>query len=448
MSEEKLTVADLLARRQKEGATSEEPRRRRRRSLEEGGVSVQELTGSIPRVKAGEPRRGAHALSNSDDDQTRPEDLRADDADVAAADKTAPAAEVETDAPDVADTSAQGESVEVSPGESETAEAETAETVEATETSSEHAAESDDQNLAESNSVAATESVEEAAAPAQATETPAPEQQPAATAQPVPPAQAPTRLMPPMAVPLEPRPVMVNSKRSEITYTFTDLRDVTDDSRIVGTPGPMARAALTGSNSYDDRPTATIPVITDDIVAENTQHAESTESVGRTVSQPEQTDEFPAVPDDAAAAVETRSAHAGEAFDSEDGVAGRQVTEEAVGSAPEDVVKPNADSGAVADEAQDIDRDVAYAEDNSLSVPLLLVQVLVGLIAGAMVFLGFTMAWSSLPRVVVVIMAVVVTVLLVVLANYVRRKKDRLTPILAGAVGLALTFGPWLLFKL
>ena len=80
MSEEKLTVAELLARRQKEGAPSEPPRRRRRRSLEEGGVSVQELTGSIPRVKADEPRRGAHALSNADDDQTTTSDLLADEA--------------------------------------------------------------------------------------------------------------------------------------------------------------------------------------------------------------------------------------------------------------------------------------------------------------------------------------------------------------------------------
>lgn len=80
MSEEKLTVAELLARRQKEGAPSEPPRRRRRRSLEEGGVSVQELTGSIPRVKAGEPRRGAHALSNADDGQTTTSDLLADEA--------------------------------------------------------------------------------------------------------------------------------------------------------------------------------------------------------------------------------------------------------------------------------------------------------------------------------------------------------------------------------
>lgn len=52
MSEEKLTVAELMARAAKEGRTSDAPRsRRRRRSLEEGGVSVAELTGSIPTVK-------------------------------------------------------------------------------------------------------------------------------------------------------------------------------------------------------------------------------------------------------------------------------------------------------------------------------------------------------------------------------------------------------------
>ena len=51
MSEEKLTVAELMARAAKEGHTSDTPRRRRRRSLEDGGVSVAELTGSIPAVK-------------------------------------------------------------------------------------------------------------------------------------------------------------------------------------------------------------------------------------------------------------------------------------------------------------------------------------------------------------------------------------------------------------
>ena len=52
MSEKQLTVAELLARsgRDKKDKDTETPRRRRR-SLDEGGISVAELTGSIPAVK-------------------------------------------------------------------------------------------------------------------------------------------------------------------------------------------------------------------------------------------------------------------------------------------------------------------------------------------------------------------------------------------------------------
>lgn len=77
MAEEKqLTVAELLARNAKEregraekrasaketeGAEAKEaPRRRRRRSLDEGGVSVAELTGSIKRVESA-PARSRHS---------------------------------------------------------------------------------------------------------------------------------------------------------------------------------------------------------------------------------------------------------------------------------------------------------------------------------------------------------------------------------------------------
>lgn len=48
---EKLTVAELLARNAREGGRVSADRPRRRRSLEDGGVSVSELTGSIPVVK-------------------------------------------------------------------------------------------------------------------------------------------------------------------------------------------------------------------------------------------------------------------------------------------------------------------------------------------------------------------------------------------------------------
>lgn len=56
--EKQLTVAELLARNRQGGeaaasaGTGEQPKRRRRRSLEDGGVSVAELTGSFKAVKA------------------------------------------------------------------------------------------------------------------------------------------------------------------------------------------------------------------------------------------------------------------------------------------------------------------------------------------------------------------------------------------------------------
>lgn len=65
MSDRQLTVAELLARAGKTGESQETPRRRRRRSLEEGGISVAELTGSIPRVKE-KPADSRHSDSPID----------------------------------------------------------------------------------------------------------------------------------------------------------------------------------------------------------------------------------------------------------------------------------------------------------------------------------------------------------------------------------------------
>lgn len=64
MSEEQLTVAELLARSGKSSSGSGS-RRRRRRSLEEGGISVAEFTGSIPRVTE-KPEDARHTTSPID----------------------------------------------------------------------------------------------------------------------------------------------------------------------------------------------------------------------------------------------------------------------------------------------------------------------------------------------------------------------------------------------
>jgi len=95
VSEEgKLSVADLLARQGGEQTTS---RPRRRRSLEEGGVSVAELTGNLPVVDSvpEQPRHTSVPLDVEPEEaaQAQPED--ADKADEAAAkpDKPTPAAD-------------------------------------------------------------------------------------------------------------------------------------------------------------------------------------------------------------------------------------------------------------------------------------------------------------------------------------------------------------------
>ncbi len=60
MSDKQLTVAELLARSGGSDDSSKTPRRRRRRSLEEGGISVAELTGNIPKV-ASKPAESRHS---------------------------------------------------------------------------------------------------------------------------------------------------------------------------------------------------------------------------------------------------------------------------------------------------------------------------------------------------------------------------------------------------
>lgn len=65
---EKLTVAELLARNAKAGGKNASDRPRRRRNLDEGGISVSELTGSIPVVRVdGDEAQG----SGSSGDATR-----------------------------------------------------------------------------------------------------------------------------------------------------------------------------------------------------------------------------------------------------------------------------------------------------------------------------------------------------------------------------------------
>ena len=85
MSDKQLTVAELMARAAQEGNSPRESRPRRRRSLDEGGVSVAELTGSIPRVNK-KPAESKHSSVPLDAPQERVQEKVAASVDSAASD--------------------------------------------------------------------------------------------------------------------------------------------------------------------------------------------------------------------------------------------------------------------------------------------------------------------------------------------------------------------------
>ena len=120
MSEDQqLTVAELLARAQKDNPEAGK-RRRRRRSLEEGGVSVAELTGSLKRVDARppEPKHSSvpidppeeQAKDKASGAASAPREVEVEKVEVkrpeqsAAADSAAPAESAESSAPSADET--------------------------------------------------------------------------------------------------------------------------------------------------------------------------------------------------------------------------------------------------------------------------------------------------------------------------------------------------------
>lgn len=109
---EKLTVAELMARNAKDGGRTRADRPRRRRNFEDGGVSVSELTGSIPVVRGEDldvEADGAGAAGASGESGTADTVNRADSSAHAGVDRERPGGHqlddrhVRTDSTDSAD---------------------------------------------------------------------------------------------------------------------------------------------------------------------------------------------------------------------------------------------------------------------------------------------------------------------------------------------------------
>lgn len=432
MSEEKLTVAELMARAGREVPAADKTRRRRRRSLDEGGISVADLTDGFSRIEADGPRRGAHAADDNEDDEqeTSATETAAEDTEAVAQAEAAAAAEAEAVAQAEAEERAAAEAEAVAQAEAEERAAQEAE------------AEALAAREAEAEALAAQEA--EAAAIAEAEASAAEPTQQEGFAAGV-----------PQAVPVNPVPSFGGYSDEEVTYTFTAFLDSETATTEVADPGPTAREMLDGFSAVDD--VAPVPVPGFDPVTVADSEVEPDESAELEQPSPaefdyEQTSVIPLIDESSEAAVD-------EEFDVVETV---EVIDDDVDpihdaepefveveeTVDEYVEKP--DDALLAEPEHRYEREArdqaAYAdvdEDNSLSVPLLVLQVFVGVIAGVFLFMLFAMLWSGLPKFAMVLIGLVVTGAFVLVANKLRRASDRLTPILAGVVGLALTFGPF-----
>ncbi|HJD69938.1 hypothetical protein I6J22_07465 [Corynebacterium kroppenstedtii] len=81
---------------------------------------------------------------------------------------------------------------------------------------------------------------------------------------------------------------------------------------------------------------------------------------------------------------------------------------------------------------------------DKMNIGLMIVQIIVALAAGVAVFKGFTILWNRFSVPLTALLAIVMTLVFVGVVHALLREKDKLIMLLAAVVGLALTFGPYL----
>ncbi|WP_301195030.1 CPBP family intramembrane metalloprotease [Corynebacterium stationis] len=405
MAEDKqLTVAELLARSSKErerrgsaGASEqgtdgkEVPRRRRRRSLDEGGISVAELTGSIKRVQS-EPARSRHSET---------------DTSAAAAASAAQAAKKPTQP-----------------------------------SASNAPADSDTSKPADAKSVGAKSADAPAASAKTAPAEPASAAKPSTTkTEAARPASAKSEDAKPEA-----------KTRADNAAKPSDKADVKAADASVGKETPAAAKPQAASEAEAekkaDTPSNDDTTVISKVEADYSKSEPQKPEAQKTAAKPAKVkadtakpaakpaeakvDETTVMPVQTAAAKPVSSADA------------PQVEDAATGEIP---VVP-ADSHGDAAVAQREDEDFEDEEDGKLSAVSIVVLALIGIILGAIVFKGFEVLWGRFDRIIVSILALVVTGAMVGIVHALRTARDSVSMTLAAVVGLVLTFGPLLIIIL
>ena len=385
---EKLTVAELMARNGRKSAdgADESSRRRRRRNLESGGVSVAELTGSIPVVtqKDVDEQKAADAAA-----QAPAERKPAPRVSRRAAEKPG---EVTTQMTPVKDAPAAAQKPPVAT-ESRNAETRSAET------------KSTDFKRA-ATAPAGTKPVD--AKPA--------ETKPAAN-QPV--ANKPVETKPAASKFAADKSAADKPRTPAQPVSHEDARKA--EAQLIGGDNTAATTSNTAARPTAEKPSA------------------STSAAEKPAANKPFAKTAAAVPASAAAASSAKGAPTPV---KEKEVASNLKKDPAATRTERTPVPTKKDDEFAALEAALDEDEVIDYEDNTISWPAMIGQALLAIAAGVGIFFGFSLLWSNLPSIVVLVLALAVTLLLVGLVHALLRHNDKLLMLLAFVVGLILTFGP------
>lgn len=417
MSDQQLTVAELLARSGKDKKTSG---RRRRRSLEEGGVSIAELTGNIPKVEA-TPVAGKHnteSIEGVDRDQA---------VTVTAGDKQAGTSE---QTPHAADAVAVGKQEEQTPEAAKSAaddktpaaEKPAADEPEAPRPAAEKSAPTD---AGPKFGVPKTAKLEAVPAPAKPVAQATPGK--AAADKNAPAQQAPTaQASKPAQKPAQPQSQLGQPSVANDETVILSVVDENDPVRLTTGTFPAVKGGKSSTEVNVSELAASAEVAKPAQPEQPAPSVAAPKSAPRTPELAEPAELSPEVAAALTPAVDEASA-------------GETTTFNAV-PADADAVPATADSVEVA-EIEDADGD----EDNvPVSVGAIILQALLGVALGVVVFAGFQFLWGNLGRGIVAVLAAIVAVLIIFVVNKVNSAHDRLLTVLSALVAIVLTFGPLL----
>ncbi|WP_454978696.1 hypothetical protein [Corynebacterium propinquum] len=439
MSDDKqLTVAELLARAGKEDSDadgtsggrarsgkegSEKPRRRRRRSMEDGGgVSVAELTGSFPKVKA-KPKESKHGSPIDEPDGQGSQGSRGTQGSrgsrqVENAEKVGNA-EKAANAPKTAKKTAS--KAESKTGSKAASTAESKAEPKAPQKAAPNAPQSPSGQTVvrkKSKTVTVGRKADDQASGNKASSSGNKAAEPAQT-----------NAGQPTAKPGTPAPESTSVQDKPATKATQQGPSV---DKSAATKSATKRGAQT-SPAADE--TAEISRVTD--------KSDSNQAASKKQHDAESTGEIPKVtdsPSNTAKQGGTASASTRERRQADDDTSEIQSVPD---SAAQDAAARRHEQAPVYAGGADLDdQDESVSEGEGMNPVAVILLALAGIVLGVVVFKGFEMLWDALNNYLVAALAVGVTGVMAGIVHALRTERDGLSMTLAVIVGLLLTFGP------